>query len=89
MGRLRYKGEDERFKYNRKKFEDFVNDLQFDYRDSEPVVCKQFGCGKKLNLWESLYGDKCYYHRTNKLPLALEEDEKLTMHTSRKMNSFF
>jgi hypothetical protein len=32
----------------------------------EPVVCKHFGCGKKLSAEETMYGDYCQQHSVRK-----------------------
>lgn len=81
MGRLRYTGEDIRFRRNRKLFTDAIVDAQSEYKQGEDNICKEFGCGKKLSLWEDLYGDKCYFHRTNNSPS--HEGLKTAVSTSR------
>lgn len=30
--------------------------------DTEPHICKYFGCGKKLSSYELLFGNKCPEH---------------------------
>lgn len=39
------------------------DDLSSEKRaETEPAICKQFGCGKRLTMRERLFGDKCIQH---------------------------
>lgn len=37
-----------------------TNEKHYDY--GEEKICKEFGCGRKLTLRESLFGDRCIKH---------------------------
>lgn len=49
------------------------------YDHGEEKICKEFGCGRKLTLRESLFGDRCikhsYENKSNPVDLQYSEIE--------------
>lgn len=56
----------------RNGFEDAMA-YQYCEPDKEDVVCKYFGCGKKLSMTEQLFGSRCQDH-SKSIPQADPSD---------------
>lgn len=39
-------------------------------QSTEPVHCREFGCGRQLTPQESLYGNKCIHHSKTEKPCS-------------------
>ena len=53
-----------------------IQEYRRNHTKSTPVICRHFGCGKKLSLSEQLCGNECTQHIGKKKETVLVNDCK-------------